>query len=285
MTIKPSSICQSILHYRRPHMMYIYVVLCVPLAMTIGACSPRSTRNRIEQLEIASSTPPDVKKLLVNLRSGRAIERGRAMTALTALGPKAEPAIPFLIVLLDDNAVCNRLNVSTVGDYAMGALCGIGKPSAQPLLTAVTNQTIVTAEGTALALLTLGQIGDKRAVETAITNLSAQERRIRRAAAEALRHLRDVRAFEALAKAIISDTDAKVRWTSALALGSLGDPRGIEYLVRALEDDHDYVRSAAVSSLERLTGQNLGKDVMKWQQWFTNRNGYASRATDEPRPK
>ncbi len=247
----------------------IHAILCLLVVVTASACSD-TPRDRIERLEIRSIVQSDVQIHIENLTSARARERGRAIVALSSLGQKAEPAIPYLIILLDDDAICNRLNLSTVGDYAKGALCSIGKPSVEPLHYAVTNRTIVTAKGHALALLALGQLGDARVVEEVIMNLSAQDRSTRRAAAEALRNLRDARSFEDLTKALGFDRDAEVRWISALALGGLDDPRGIKYLVRALGDHHEYVRSAAVTSLERLTNENFGQDVEKWQQWFAD---------------
>ena len=123
------------------------------------------------------------------------------------------------------------------------------------------------------AAMTLGQLGDKRAVDPLIKALGDDDSSVRKAAAKALAQLgqpewatrirgnyndfrrlglsKDPRFVVPLIK-VLSDDDSDVRKTAAKALGRLNDKRAINPLVKTLSDDEYYVRGAAAEALGQL---------------------------------
>ena len=73
---------------------------------------------------------------------------------------------------------------------------------------------------------------------------------VRRAAAAALGRLRDSRAVEPLATALLTDEAAEVREESAKALSKIGDPEAVSALIQSLrEDEEENVRAASATAL------------------------------------
>jgi hypothetical protein len=97
----------------------------------------------------------------------------------------------------------------------------------------------------------LGGLKDVRAVEPLISALKDDDWRVRKASALALGGLKDVRAVEPLISAL-KDKDWRVRRTSALALGELNDERAVEPLIAVLKDNDWDVRRAAAEVLGKL---------------------------------
>jgi HEAT repeat protein len=112
----------------------------------------------------------------------------------------------------------------------------------------------------------LGKRGDVRAVEPLVAALKDEEWFVQKAAIEALRELGDAGTKPLIAA--LKDRDGSVRKAAAEALGELGDVRAVEPLVAALKDEARYVRAAAAEALKAITSQDLGEDVMRWQQWW-----------------
>ena len=82
-----------------------------------------------------------------------------------------------------------------------------------------------------------------------------------------LGELRDTRAIEALIAAL-KDEKGLVRSSATEALGEIKDPRAIEPLIAALRDEGWLVRQSATKALAKITGQDFGQDVIKWQEWW-----------------
>lgn len=64
------------------------------------------------------------------------------------------------------------------------------------------------------------------------------------------------------------DEDVKVRKEAAIALRELKHPRAIEPLIGALNDEDKDVRKQARKALKKITGQDLGKNPVQWQEWW-----------------
>ncbi len=101
------------------------------------------------------------------------------------------------------------------------------------------------------AALTLGKLGDARAVGPLIHALQDQAFGVRSCAALSLGLLGDQRAVEPLIKAL-KDFDYTVREQVALALGLLGDFRAVTPLKNALQDSSQTVRNRVVLALQML---------------------------------
>ena len=67
----------------------------------------------------------------------------------------------------------------------------------------------------------------------------------------------------------ISDPSKDVRAESAWALKEIGDKRAVGALIETLDDTELLVRIRVESALESITGQKFGKDVAKWQEWWS----------------
>jgi HEAT repeat protein len=103
-------------------------------------------------------------------------------------------------------------------------------------------------QGTAEAL---GKLGDARAVEPLIAQLTDDDSGVRQGAAAALGELGDARAVEPLI-AQLKDDDSGVRHGAVVALGMLGDARVVEPLIARLKDDDSGVRRGAAVALGKL---------------------------------
>ncbi len=66
----------------------------------------------------------------------------------------------------------------------------------------------------------------------------------------------------------LKDENPYVRASVADALRIAGDPKAVEALIAALKDEHWEVRSSAAAALWWITGQDLGKDSVAWQEWW-----------------
>ncbi len=105
--------------------------------------------------------------------------------------------------------------------------------------------------------------------------LDDPDERIRLAAASALARNKDEAALGPLLD-LLRNASMFTRGEAGAALGELGDPTAVKPLIDAVEDPRnteeqdgrDWARWGAVRGLVKLTGQNLGADARKWQQWL-----------------
>ena len=122
-------------------------------------------------------------------------------------------------------------------------------------------------------VITLGNIGDARAVEPLIKVLedikylkintaTIGQVGVRRHAANALGKIGDTRAIEPLSQAI-EDDDWQIRCNVAKALGEISDVRAVEHLIGALRDDNRYVRKSAAEALGKIGNELVKTDKEK----------------------
>jgi thioredoxin len=70
----------------------------------------------------------------------------------------------------------------------------------------------------------------------------------------------------------LKDTESRVRYAAVIQLDRSRRKEAVPGLMAALKDGDRNVRKRARSALERLTGQELGSDTEKWQEWW-KKNG------------
>jgi len=90
---------------------------------------------------------------------------------------------------------------------------------------------------------------------------------VRTAACEAWGHRGGAEAASVLGGVLDGDLDTDVRLAAARALGRSKDPAAVAALGRALEDNDPALQYRAVLSLRKVTGENFGNDVSRWQQY------------------
>ncbi|MFQ3675148.1 MAG: HEAT repeat domain-containing protein [Endomicrobiia bacterium] len=102
------------------------------------------------------------------------------------------------------------------------------------------------------AAISLGQIGDKKAVPVLVEVLEKDEaEEVRVTIAGVLGHLRDKVAVPVLIKTL-EDPSPTARMKSAISLGLIGDPSAIPALYRVLKDTHELVRKYACEALGNI---------------------------------
>lgn len=119
------------------------------------------------------------------------------------------------------------------------------------------------------AVRALGLHGSTEDVPAIAERLADSDRTVRAEAARSLQRLHNPAAIEPLIARLPIDAEPEsvVRAESARALGQYRDGRVVQELIAALEDRSLAVNSAAVASLETLTGQNFGYDTALWLEW------------------
>ena len=128
---------------------------------------------------------------------------------------------------------------------AIEALTKIGSSAVDALIEALKDKN---EDIRICATVTLGNIGDKRAVGPLIKTLDDEKRGIAREAAEALGKIGSKCATETLIKILRDETRSDIHDAVAIALGKIGDKRAIRPLVHAAKTDKA-VRGYAVRAL------------------------------------
>lgn len=119
------------------------------------------------------------------------------------------------------------------------------------------------------AVVLLGQMRDRRAVDRIITLLDDPDLGIQLAAVRSLGEIGDNRAVSPLLAVLSRPNFSGV---VAEALAKIGDQRAVGPLISFLEgakrEDETQWRNWAIASLEKLSGQQYGDDVVRWRQWY-----------------
>ncbi len=184
--------------------------------------------------------------------------RCNAARALGNIGDKR--AAPALIRLLGDHEWQVRF-------YAVEALGKIGdKDASKPLANLLlidSSQRVRFAAIEGLAAL------DSRAEYRAVLEaFSDKNLKIRSYAIDLASSWMVQGAVDAIINRLKSDRSNKVRASSAYALGIYASYDAVPALIDALNDDYKNVRICAIRALEKISGQDYGKDEQKWNHWF-----------------
>ncbi len=135
---------------------------------------------------------------------------------------------------------------------AAQALCELGKrPGSQVsgMLISTLNKDLSSPKkdvSSEAAILVLGEISDRSALDVLIAALPNRNYAIRKSAAEALGKIDDPRVIEYLIKAL---EDGGVRGSAARALARFRDPRAVTPLIKALKDPDGDVRKLVAAAL------------------------------------
>lgn len=165
-----------------------------------------------------------------------------------ALGKIAtEQAVEALVATFEDE------NAGLV-EKASQALKVAGELAVRQLIVALLSQSNTTRQW---ATVTLGEIRDKRAVESLVAILKDKDESYepREKVAEALGKIGDARAVESLIQAASQDAEYSVRCLAVIALGDIGDVRAVDGLIRILEDKS----SPLMARIRGLAAESLGK--------------------------
>ena len=237
--------------------------------------------------------PRSVDPLIAALR-----DKDLRRQATSALGEAEDPRAvePLIAVLKDEDNYVRR-----GAEYALGrikdpraveplaaalkdqdkdvrlmaavALSEMKDPRAvEPLIAVIYSNDMFGQETVVKAL---GNIG-KPAVEPLIAALNNKDKDVRRWAAEALGDAEDPQAVEPLIAVLGEDLDVMV--ASVRSLGKIKDHRAVEPLIMVLKTKEEKaffegcIRFTnfyeVVRALRQITGQDVGKDPIKWQEWW-----------------
>jgi HEAT repeat protein len=169
-------------------------------------------------------------------------------TASNALIKIGKPAVEPLIISLENGnkleltfKTLKRINPNWK-DTQRGKLC------VSNFILKITDQNSSIRQS---AADTLGEIGDKQAVEVLCSALKDQVWQVRSAAAGALGKIKDATAVESLIS-ILFDEDPRVRVATADALGHLRDSRAINLLIKCFKDKEWQVRYHSEQALKEI---------------------------------
>ena len=239
------------------------IATCVLFIASIFQCPP--------------DAPADVRQQIERLHSPDPEERAEAIGELARMKERANPAIPFLVAMLGDDAVLPfRLPASsytswfpstpqTIGEWAAIAFRNIGEPAVEPLMAALGYRDWRVRANAIWALGDRWGPGDelpgntrRRLEQHLFAALKDEHPRVRKYAVKLLgimagrRKLDNPRAAEILIAAL-SDEHLDVRAEAAVALGAMGDTRAVEPLIAALKaPSADELAAAPDSTLYSL---------------------------------
>jgi HEAT repeat protein len=234
--------------------------------------------------QTSSAVSADVKKQIEKLQSGSPRQKINAARNLGEMGEKAAPAAPYLIELIDSqekhesllDKFYNTVSIlGTSGDYVMyesqQALGRIGRPAVKPLSTVLLKHSRSRVRYN--AAIVLGNIKDLDSVAPLIAALKTDtDYEVRMWSAAALGNLSDTWSINALDNAVpalmeaLKDKDSNVQQKAAYALGKMKAMAAVPALIEALKTDGG--NSDAGLALFMITGQRLGDDPQKWQEWW-----------------
>ena len=239
--------------------------------------------------------PRAIEPLFTAMKIEDAMDMNLANAAAEALGKIGTPrAIKLLIAILKEDSIIQSSAASALGEAKNP--CGV-----EPLIEALKHGDEYVRWESAVSL---GEIGDARAVESLIIAMMKDEdSSAREWSAWALGEIGDARATEPLITAMIKDKDVYVRKSAAGALGMIKSRRVVEVLIATLEAKKDSdiqpevakalgktknpnaiepliialgrsdisLQISAEDALKAITTKNFGRDPAKWQEWW-NKN-------------
>jgi HEAT repeat protein len=218
------------------------------LALALSAAGAPSADDALTKADIPAGLSPELGKLIEQTFSDDPEQQRNACKGLEEMGPRAAPAVPFLIRLIGDRSLG-----FSVWSAAGSAMKKIG-PSAVDACIAALHR----ASGDRLRALIrqLGEFDDPRAVRELASLLYNRDEVVRADAALSLRFSpalnREPNVIPVLIQQLATDKNEDVRLWAAAALGQSRDPRVVDPLTRALTDSDWHVRSFAATALGRV---------------------------------
>ncbi len=190
--------------------------------------------------------------------------RVQALTELGRLGVAAEGAVPAMAAALRDPNI-------VVKSAAAVALGSVPSPRAYEALYGATDDESGRVRREAVfAIAGQKTINPDGVRERVIRALGDTDETVRASAATAARHVGGDDLVRPLLSSL-SDTSSNVRLEAINSLGEMIPSEGqvaAIHLVWQLDDGNPQIRTAALSSLKRITGESIGGDSEAWRGWF-----------------
>jgi HEAT repeat protein len=161
------------------------------------------------------------------------------------------------------------------------------KARAARLLLTRLNPTLEPLASRAAICRSLGEIGDPVARDALIRLLRDPDPQLKSEAIRALGKVGKPEDATVLMQIMTldNDPDCKVAAIEGLGLLKIPDIRTEGYLVQAMDDDNPGIRLAALDSLRKITGQDLGVHPEPWRKYVMAKNTPAAKppvATVDP---
>lgn len=121
---------------------------------------------------------------------------------------------------------------------------------------------------------TAGCMKDDESVKILVKLLDSNSQGIRKDAAYALGEIKRNQALTPLINRLKIEKDDRVQCSISFALGELGDKEAIEPIIKTTKlsiDKNGYMQYEGPKALKKITGQDFGYDVDKYEQWW-NKN-------------
>jgi len=175
----------------------------------------------------------------------------------------------FLQMEAEAFGICSVINALNNNNYyirkdAASALIEIGAPAVDPLIAALKHKWWPVRTNAAKIL---GEIKDPRAVEPLINVLMNKTWFSKKEAEGILLDLNDQNEVVATIK-VFREAWGDIRENAAIALGNIRDSRAVEPLIFSLKDKDDYIRKEASAALRKITGEEFGKNYLRWSVWW-----------------
>ncbi len=117
------------------------------------------------------------------------------------------------------------------------------------------------------AVKLLGRLNSPTSVETLAKASKDNDKDIRLAAVSAWKMVSPDSAVPQLQEIIGSDTDIDVRLAATEALGNFPGRSSVQALALSLNDRDPALQVRAAESLQRVTGEPLGRNIVAWQDY------------------
>jgi HEAT repeat protein len=234
--------------------------------------NPDQRRRAAEELAAAANKQPLSRLAVARLCELATSETETAvwLSALDAVGPSgSEPAARMARLALGQAA-------AEVRRRACEYLSAHPDPAHEVFLVPLlgdSDQAVVVA-----AIRALGAAGQMRNIAALRAQFASANEDVQLETAVALVHLRDQSGEEALERLSYS-SDIMTRARVAQALGALGEARLAGILIRLLDDPRATVNHAALASLPKAVGRDLGQSgdaaavsiteqMARWKKWY-----------------
>jgi HEAT repeat protein len=208
----------------------------------------------IPKEQIPSNIPIDIRKEIEALYSSDPIERAYAAYHLGKMGKRSIAAIPFLIETLGDTSAAlqwfvggSPSNTTSPAIEARKALIKIGKPSIDPLISALKNRSVSVRRNAAFAL---GHLRDFQTADALLITLKDDSSEVRAAAAWAIGEINDPKTTSLLESALASEGDYWASSKIAEALWKIDRSRAVSCLIDTLKHKNPKIRQMAASQLK-----------------------------------
>ncbi|MEM7785402.1 MAG: HEAT repeat domain-containing protein [Planctomycetota bacterium] len=167
-----------------------------------------------------------------------------------------------------DTLFARKRMMSEAAASVAGAPVETQQQVARKLATVLSEDSVLLLRLHAINLL--GQL-DCPAANTALANsIIDSNSDIRVASVKAFENMPPNVAVPQLAKVADSDRNIDVRLAATRALGNFTGRQTVTALAVPLNDSDPALQLRAVESLQKVTGENIGKDVGLWQQYVAN---------------